>query len=152
MSSEDTFHETLLIRTAQKADAPFIIHSWLTSFREGDFNAGIPNTIYYHTHHKIVTSILSRATVLVLCMPDAPEVLFGYICVEACDNGIIIHYIYVKNDFRKSRLASRLLQEVLDAEKPDVVFCTHRVKPMGIEFKKRHYIYNPYLLAKDTPQ
>jgi len=150
--TKDSFESTLLIRTAQRADASFIIHSWLTSFREGDWVEGVPNQVYFHAHHKVVESILTRATVLVLCLPDAPEVMFGWICVEACENGLIIHYLYVKNEFRKNRLASKLLNEVLEAEKPDVVFCTHRVRPMGFEFKKRGYIYNPYLLAKDMPR
>lgn len=151
-TSDSDFQKTLLVRTAGKEDASFIIHSWLTSFREGDWVEGVPNQVYYHSHHKVVESILSRATVLVLCLPDAPEVMFGWICVEGCENGVILHYLYVKHEFRGNRMASRLLKEVLDAEAPAVVFCTHRVKPMGFEFKKRGYIYNPYLLSKDMPR
>ena len=148
--TEQTFHDSLLIRSAAKADVSFIIHSWLHSFREGDMVEGVPNQVYFHNHHKVIESILKRATVLVLCLPEDPNVILAWICVEAHENGLVIHYLYVKNEFRKNRLGSKLLAEVLTSEAPPVVFCTHRVRPMGVEFRKRGYIYNPYMLAKDT--
>lgn len=153
MSEVDpSFARTLLVRQAMPDDAAFIIHSWLASFREGDMVEGVPNQVYYHVHHKIVESIMQRATMTVLSDPQAPEVIYAWICWEAVDNGIIIHYCYVKNDFRNNRLGTTLLNAVLESERPPVVFATHRVRPMGFEFRKRKWIYNPYLLAKDMPQ
>lgn len=149
---DEEFAKTLMIRQAMPSDASFIIHSWLQSFREGDMVEGVPNQIYYHHHHKLVTNLLRRAAVTVISDPSAPEVVFGWFCWESCDRGIIIHYAYVKNEFRRSRLASRVLDEILDSEQPEYVFVTHRVDPMGFEFRKRRWIYNPYLLFKDLPE
>ena len=153
MKTEDQdFVDNLLIRQAMSGDANLIINSWLASFRDGDMVQGVPNQIYYNRHHKVVESILSRATVTVLCDQSAPEVIFAWICWENFENGIVIHYAYVKQEFRNARLMSRLIEAIFDSEEPSVVFCTHRVKPMGFEFRKRGWIYNPYLLAKDFPQ
>jgi len=147
---DKSFTESLLLRSAMPSDAPFILHSWLQSFRDGDMVEGIPNQIYYHHHHKLVSNLLRRCAVTVLSDPSAPEVIFGWFCWESCEKGIIIHYAYVKNEFRKSRLASRILEAILDSEEPEYVFVTHRVNPMGYEFKKRKWIYNPYLLFKEV--
>lgn len=110
---------------------------------------GIPNQTYYYTHHKVLESILSRATVLVLCLPDAPEVLFGWVCFEACEGGLVFHYMYTKNSFRKAGLAKKLFSYVVSEEKPDICWATHRVNPIGHEFKKHSIVYNPYLLFKE---
>lgn len=146
------FAKDLLIRQAMPSDASFVMHSWLQSFRDGDMVEGIPNQIYYHHHHKLVTKILSRAAVTVISDPAAPEVVYGWFCWESCERGIIIHYAYVKNGFRKSRLASRVLEAILDSEQPEYVFVTHRVNPIGYEIKKRKWIYNPYLLFKESSE
>lgn len=146
------FTASLLIRSAMPSDAAFIIHSWLQSFRDGDMVEGVPNQVYYHNHHKLVASLLRKAAVTVLSDPSAPEVIFGWFCWESCDRGIIIHYAYVKNEFRNNRLGTRILNEILKSEQPEYVFATHRVNPMGFEFRKRNWIYNPYLLFKELAE
>lgn len=143
------FAKTLLIRHAHKGDVPFITSSWLRSFRDGDMVEGVPNQVYFYWHHKVLENVLSRATVMILCLPDSPDVILAWFCFEATEGGLIAHYIYTKNSFRKAGLAKKLYDFVLAEESPSQIFATHRVNPIGREFRKKNILYNPYLIAKD---
>lgn len=143
------FAKTLLVRHANKGDIGFIMSSWLRSFRDGDMVEGVPNQVYYYQHHKVLESILSRATTVVLCLPDSPDVIFAWFCFEAVENGLVGHYIYTKDTFRRAGLAKKLYDYVISEELPAQVFATHRVNPMGREFKKKNVLYNPFLLFKE---
>ena len=53
------------LRRARKSDIPFITSSWLKSNRYGYLPQSIPNTVYYHQHHKILEEVIPRSVVLV---------------------------------------------------------------------------------------
>jgi len=52
---------------------------------------------------------LVRAETCVLCDADEPDVIFGWICYEHAPTFTVVHYIYVKNAFRKIGLARRMV-------------------------------------------
>ena len=140
------------IRRARKSDIPFITSSWLKSNRYGYFAQSVPNTVYYHKHHKILEEIIPESVVRVACNHEDPDQILGWMCADVVDTAMVIHYVYVKKSFRKFGLATRLVKTMADVEKPPAFICTHSNRDVRDIIEKKEIIYNPYLLCDSLPE
>lgn len=95
------------IRPVMDSDLSFIFSTWLKSFRYSSlFAKDIDNDIYYKYHQLVIERILSRVpTIYIACDKVNPETVFGYIIGE----GEVLHFLYVKKDFRKLGIGGILL-------------------------------------------
>lgn len=147
--------DSLLLRKVIRADIPFITSSWLESFRNAPMVRGVPNSIYFSYHHKILEELLPRSIVLVACNPADTDQIVGYICAEVFDNCLVVHYVYVKQPLRRLGVAKKLLDTLLESEKPAAVQYTAKT-PSIFDFEKQlkeqRIIYNPYLLYATLPE
>lgn len=100
----------------------FIRHSWVESYRNSHYAGMIPMEDYFKAYHSVITKIFGRdgATLLVAFNPLHPSQIFGFCCYETGFALPLIHYVYVKDDFRrlptkddtfKEGIATMLLQE-----------------------------------------
>jgi hypothetical protein len=149
----------LKIRKGRKTDIPFISNSWVKSFRNGAFVRGIPNELYYRYHRRIVSELLQKSLVAVLCERQDEDQIVGYVVAERSEEGaLLVHYVYVKHDFRKTGFAKSMIDMLIEAENPIAVFYTHKTFPV-LQYRDkykaekrldywpmREWIYNPYLL------
>lgn len=159
----------IAVREPTNSDTNFITNSWLESFRQGGYmNATVPNRVYFNQHHRILEKIVPRSRILVACNSTDTRQVFGWICAELMDRHLVIHYIYIKDDFRQMGIASRLVRLLLDTQDvvKNVILTTHQtwkskvliqgrrewdLKPMA----ERHGItalYNPYMLFYSLPE
>jgi GNAT superfamily N-acetyltransferase len=142
------------LRKARKSDVPFLMNSWLTSFRDGKMVGGVPNRIYYYNHHKILEQVIPRSAVMVAVDQRDPDLIVGWACYEVTDGALVMHYVYVKKRFRGWGVASNLVNTILEIESPPVVMYTH-INREGMDFlraKDIWWIHNPYLLFMDLPK
>jgi len=140
------------LRRARKSDIPFITSSWLKSNRYGYLPQSIPNTVYYHQHHKILEEVIPRSVVLVACNHEDPDQILGWMCAEVVDTAMVIHYVYIKKTFRKFGLAKRLVETMAEVEKPPAFMCTHSNREVRDIVERHKIIYNPYLLFDKLPE
>jgi len=122
-------------RPAVGSDIPYIKNSWLESYRNGDGVRGIPNKYYYHYEELLLRKSIPRcsnAGGLVVAYEHKPDMdwmdtvkadILGWICAEALETGLLVHYVYVRgfdnrrnkhipsktNDYRQMGIASSLL-------------------------------------------
>ena len=157
----------LRVRMVRPSDIPFITNSWLDSFRNSSLTRAMPKDLYYAYHHKILENILPRSTVVVLCDDRDDNHIIGWGCAEKYDNSLVLHYIYIKQMYRKMRLAKRIYDVFFldDGEtwEPSAVFYTHRShtfdhinrrrrsKKLPFVDRKYRMLYNPYLLFQSLP-
>lgn len=134
------------LRAVETQDIPFIYNSWLKSYRDSATVAGVPNTIYYGEHHRVIEKILNSAGTLVTVAVNSDDLaqIFGYIVGRKLDTVNVIDWLYVKHPFRGHGIGKAL--EAIFATAPTPVHYTHRVKHAERVLKSRNYIYNPYLL------
>lgn len=115
----------IAVRPGTADDVDFIYATWLRSYRHSSaFAAPISNEIFFPSHHLIVERILARksTSVYIACLPEDPQTIFGYLITEGFYKPII-HFIYVKEAFRKQSIATILLQNAkLD---PNKCFFSH---------------------------
>ncbi len=139
------------IRKAQRSDVPFITSSWLKSNRDGFMVRSVPNTVYYHQHHKILEAIMPNGIVIVACNEEDPDQILGWCCAEVVDTALVIHYIYIKQPFRKFGIATKLVTLLEETEKPPAVMVTHSNPMVRPLIKDKGWVYNPYLLFSSLP-
>lgn len=154
--SADIAH-LIQIRDYETPDEAFIFSSWLNNYRAtSQFAKRVRNSVFYFWHHKVVTRILARLTtrIYVAVSPDAPDVILGWICVEAStvkipdfkDHNRVLHYIFVKPEFRRFGIAKKLFEAAHLTQDTKAYFThwTHPVEPFLIKFPR--FIYDPYRL------
>ncbi len=128
------------IRDVYQSDIPFIYSTWLKGLRYGNEVFGlIEKTAYFENQHKVIETILNRfdTEVSIACVTDEPEVILGY---AAYMPGGIVHYVHVKDAFRRFGIAKALLPNPVNR-------VTHITKIGWSILKEKHpqAIFNPYL-------
>lgn len=101
---------TVVVRPATFDDVPFVMDSWLRSFGKGRtwVFRGVDGARFYDNHRKIVEELVARSFVLVACLAEVPDALLGWACAEKdC-----LHYMYVKNKYRRKGVATEMLKSV----------------------------------------
>ena len=119
----------VLIRPATLDDRSFIIDSWLRSYRNSEFGRRIPDDVWGTRwgHAGFIEDALSGWTD-VACLGSDPAFLFGFSCTgvvpappqvqdEFTDPDRkplpwpILHYVYVKRDFRRQGIGRLLVTD-----------------------------------------
>jgi len=118
---------------------PFVIHSWLKSFRNSGFAKHIPAHLYFASHHALIERLLKRgARACAAVFADDPDTLIGWMCTE----GTVLHYLYVKHVFRRIGIGTKLLASLPESPK----FYSH-LTYAGLGFRAKRLpqaLYNPY--------
>ncbi len=88
---------------AREGDMRFIRHSWVESFRTSHYAGMIPMKDYFRIYHDILREIMDRGGVKVLVAynPSHPTQIFGFCCYEVGFTLPMVHYVYIKEDFRQ---------------------------------------------------
>ncbi len=136
----------LRIRAGIPADVPLVTNSWLRSFRFSAWARDMSNRTYYFYHHRVLEELLPRSTVLVAVSPEDPDAIYGWCCAEVVDTAVVIHYVYVKESYRRLGVARALVKTLLDAERPPLVLYTHQTKASREVAPRYRWVFDPYLL------
>ena len=143
-----------IIRQARVSDIQFLTSSWLKSYRNAAAVRGVPNSVYFFYHHKLLEELLSRCTVLIYCYPDNQDQILGYVCAEVFDSALVVHYAYVKKTFRRLGIAKALIKHLVETEEPPAVLYTHKTKdiyPLERDLKEKGWLFHPYMLWVSLP-
>lgn len=151
------------VRPVRRADQAFIFDSWLKSFRGGDGVKPIPEQLFYGYHHKVVEKLLKSGCVAMIVSADDADYIWGYAVFETMGTAegkvLVLHYMYLKGQFRKAGFGKAIWDMILAMEQPAVVMTTHRTGPWR-HFMRRWslgkestppVLYNPYLLWTGLP-
>lgn len=146
------------VRAARPDDVAFITSSWLKSYRDAPAVKNCPNSLYYAAQHEVLNVIVPRAVTLVVTTEalDKPimgkGIILGYMCAEmTAERILVVHYIYIKRDFRNFGLARMLLETMIETEQPLGIHYTHQTFA-GMAIAKDHkeeleLVYNPYFIT-----
>ena len=101
------------IREATVDDRPFVMDSWLMSFRFSHFSGPISTKRYRKVYNEEIGELKLRAGawVRVAYNRENPDQIFGFVCFERGHKEPVIHYIYTKQAFRKRGIAKLLLRD-----------------------------------------
>lgn len=104
------------IRRAMAADGRFLADSWLRSYQGSYHVKRVPPDLYFDRHRRVMARLIARSETLVAVDASDPLTIWGWICGEPGEHAVV-HYVYVKDGFRKVpgfSLGSQLVRAFLD--------------------------------------
>lgn len=112
------------------ADFKLVMDSWSKSWRESPWAGAIPNNRFHAVFTDAVAQLVERgAQFVVLCAAANEDQIIGWACYELVRDGTALHYLYVKDPFRRRGLGAELVQAVKEAHgTSDRTFYTHRTR------------------------
>lgn len=132
----------LEVRPMKSSDYNFVLSNWQSSFRTSWYAGVIPNNLYYSVVKTLIDQLINRGMVtMVLCNTEDTDQLLGFISYELdSNNAYILHYIYVKPDFRNMGFAGFLTKAI---NLPEKYIYTHRTK-----FSDRNQLFAPEIARR----
>lgn len=120
------------IRAGKETDVPYVVSTWVDSYASTPWAADIrkvwqlglytvhdrgdlaKSDPYQVLHRRFVVRLLARTgvEVRVAAWDEDPNVIAGWCCVEPD----AVHYVYVRNKFRRDGVARRLLGPELESK------------------------------------
>lgn len=118
------------IRAGRLSDWPFVLDSWLTSYRGSARARDMLGAGVYWTEHKATArSLLGRGVLTVAHAPDDADAILGWACTSLPppqNPDPLVHYVYVRGGraagARRFGIASALLADFI----PHPCTFTHR--------------------------
>lgn len=144
MSKTMDLKSEVRLRPATDEDVPFLFNSWLRCYRHSAQTRGIENPVYFAQHHLLLEGLCKRATITIACNPSDIAQIYGYIAYEEIEGLLVIHFIYMKELYRKLGIGS-ILAESAGFKKEAPVLFTHRTYSADFLTQKYLMVYNPYL-------
>lgn len=137
-------------RSRTEGDHNFIFASWMRSFRSNSqWAKQISSGIYNTKHPKLINELLANSGSIVACSSDMPDQIFGFAIYQpSVENIAVIHWLYVKEIYRKMGVGNALFRETLMAANHDLkmpVAVTHDSRNLKWASEKYNLVYNPYL-------
>lgn len=115
------------IRPALVEDESFIYSSWLKSYRGANANTGVSSTVYFSRHKRRIAKILERpeTVVAIACSVEDPDSILGWVCFEMRRGCAVVHFLYVKQAYRRFGIGVTLLDMVKAGAGSKPLFCSH---------------------------
>jgi GNAT superfamily N-acetyltransferase len=111
-------------REIQETDLPFVFNSWLKSYRNSKEGKLLKNDQYFLEQKNRIEALLEWSKVVVASDPEDEWHVFGYAVATQVQGTSILHYVYVKQPFRKLGIGKALVNAVSEPNAP-AVFTTH---------------------------
>jgi GNAT superfamily N-acetyltransferase len=133
-----------LLRAPKSSDLNFIYSTWLNNYRsDSEIGKSIKKSIYFAEYYGVLDAIFEckQTKVLIACLPEETNVILGFLV--GADK--ILHYIFVKEDFRRNGIGRSLFENCFPEGGGAVEF-THRTTSTHRLAEKLSLTYNPFLL------
>lgn len=137
---------SFFVRPAEANDMRFVRKHWLASARSGYAYRNMREGDFTRSYSRIIDRLLERSLVLVVASKDNPDRLVGFSVSEhPNDKAAIVHYVYVKFDWRKVGIA-RALAQAAGLETIPNITCTHDNNVCQMIAPPHGINYNPLLI------
>lgn len=96
-------------------ELPLVFDAWASSFKKSPYAGCIPNHCYDELSRVAIAEILDRGARVIVAiapLPDGGRRVMGYSVSEPDKK--VLHWIYVKRDYRGMKVGRALLRETAD--------------------------------------
>lgn len=132
------------IRQSNLNDINFVYATWLRSYKDfSPISKYIERQSFFPSYQRILDKLLSRdqIKVMIACDENDSELIFGYVAFEPG----IVHFIYVKEPFRKMGIAKKLCSHIPDFNQCKASHLTYYLLDLWTA-KKTNIQFNPFLI------
>ncbi len=142
--STETLDDFVIFRPMVADDAAFIFDSWLKSYRDSEFAMRVRGPLYRAQQHDLIEKLLRRGHGVVAADAEEPWHIVGYVAGEAFGALTCIHYLYVKQNFRRKGIARKLYD--FASLGASAVQHSHDTDDGRKVAKRLGSVFNPYLM------
>jgi GNAT superfamily N-acetyltransferase len=139
----DDIDDICTIRSYTGDDLSFIMNSWLNGLKQGcEYFRLIDKDPYFDIYGKILSQIIEKPAtyIKIACLKEDPSIIVGYSVTELRPGMLILHWVYVKPDWRDNGLARKLIPE-------NITHATHLTKTGRALLKKNEQVkFNPFII------
>lgn len=122
------------LRRASLDDLKFVRDSWLQSYRKGGFAPEVAFPLYQRGQGELVARLAGNYAPVVAYATAVPDEICGWVCGFQG----VVHYVYVKQAYRRMKIASQLVDGCTEY--------THETRAGKRLFAKLGLKFNPYVL------
>ena len=134
-------------RMAEKGDLSFIYDTWLQSSRyDGNIGRSCRNSVFFEGQKLVIDRLLMQSKTVIACADKNRELIYGYAVGETETEEQMLHYVYVKEAYRRFGIASKLCKNLFSDKKN--LYYTHKTRNAEPFFNKMGWDYNPFPLFK----
>lgn len=141
------------IRFGKQSDRSYIMDSWLKAHRSSPTHRHVDKEIYYHHQPEVIDQLINQSFVIVACSPEDDEQILGYCVCQPSSSGVcVIHWLAVKQLYRKLGIGSALYHEArkkCNASSDIPAVLTHISGDYKWLKDKWDLAYSPFLLAME---
>lgn len=139
------------LRPHRASDLNFIQNSWGSSYYKGAEYVEFMSPKEFNLQHRPVREDILRrpgAAIIVACNTKDEDHILGWVIVEKrIGDGLVLHYLYVKEAFKGEGVSDELLKKALP-DKPIMV--THMTDRARKIIGKKKSLFKDYVYAPDT--
>lgn len=142
-------HIPYILRKITEKDTNFIYNSFLKSYRNTYPMTLVPDTLYFKPQSEVIEFLLETAECFVAVYPEDPSEIIGYIIYQNMVDAAVIHYIYIKNHYRGSKIAIDIVNSILSNY--NLIIATHicnSYSKLKNKINNCEVIYDPFLIGK----
>jgi ribosomal protein S18 acetylase RimI-like enzyme len=115
----------------------------MRSYRKSDTCYKISRDVYDAEQHTLIDYLIHTQKVDVACPENDDDQICGWICHTPFENGMAIHFCYVKSPFRRLGIGTRLIENAI---KEGNRYYTHHTWLSDHLSSKHDILYNPYVI------
>jgi GNAT superfamily N-acetyltransferase len=135
----------IAFRGLYQSDLPLIFDSWTKSYRKAPDVADVPGNVYREGQRQVAQRLLDRCGALVAYNPSLEGHVFGWAVGEAVgESGALLHYVYVKQPFRRLGIGRQLVSALLFGGMAVHFQHSHRTQLGDVLLRPLHSVFNPF--------
>jgi hypothetical protein len=116
------------------------MNSWLRSAKD-DFD--MPKDRFFETYRDHINGLLARSQVTMATDPTDPTFIHGYIVYQKVADVFLLHWAYVKKDFRRLGVMSRLIESQYPELGEEPLIITYKNDKRKAMFTALNMVYRP---------
>ena len=135
----------ILIRLMNDEDKNFIHSTWTTNMYSAKPHSFSAWSLFCKHQDDLIEDIFTISKTLVACLAEDPETILGYLTYSYMDT-LIVHFGYIKNNFRKNKIMSDLLEAADPQYKKKLIIFTQTTKSYSSLAEKYTITYDPWCI------
>lgn len=133
-------------RKFKETDRDYVTRSVLFSFLSGSKECQrINKDSYMQAHNQTVNKLLDTCECIVICDPEDNDLIYAFSIFENLKNYDILHYLYVRKDFRHLGLVKEMIAKIIKVKNVGLSHLTDDFRPARLKKYWDKVIYDPYL-------
>jgi hypothetical protein len=139
-----------VLRSATPGDEPLIYSAWIKGAYEAWPARLVRREVFFEQQKEHIRRCLDRSYTVVMCHPDDPRELFGFVCHSGAVSprydreGIAVHWFYVRNMFRRCGIARSVARRLNITHAGWLLVATQESKHSEWIRKKTGAVYDPF--------